>query len=98
MPAHHHECAAEQRFERISAEDTMEQRDAGYESPQASGRTRADRCSSPAQCRRGAPIGSGASRSLWAFVSGIALLHRVFGGNSLEALFGRAFVMMGRHG
>ena len=27
-----------------------------------------------------------------------ALLHRVFGGNSLEALFGRASVMMRRHG
>ena len=38
MPAHHHGCAAEQRFERIFAEDTMEQRNAGYESLRASGR------------------------------------------------------------
>jgi hypothetical protein len=43
MPAHHDGCAAEQRFERIF-EDTMEQRNAGYESLQAAGRTRADRC------------------------------------------------------
>src|SRR6266540_7168687 len=51
MPAHHDGRAAEQRFERIF-EDTMEQRDAGYQSLQASGRTRADRCPSPAQCSR----------------------------------------------
>src|SRR4029453_11632099 len=59
MPAHHDGRAAEQRFERIF-EDTMEQRDAGYESLQAAGRTRADRCPSPTQCSRLAGNAGGA--------------------------------------